>query len=269
MTLFSGIGGDLRLLETFLDYYRTLGVGRIFLCLHQKQQDRGTAALVEEVAKRFDAVVDSMWVDPGLNHTRRYELHRAMIKRRCSDSDWALLADLDEFQHYRCGLEAAVHYCERESKDYVKGHFVDRIAEDGGFPALQANRIWQQFPLECELTRNVLKGNPNKIGLFRAWVEVGPGHHSVFQRCPSIPCSAEELSVEFHHFKWDAEVIERLRERRDDILSEGWDFWQEPDAFLTYIALNAGKIDISDELLQVRRSKLTQPRGQHHPVGRI
>ena len=261
ITLFSGIGTDLRLLQPFLAHYRRLGVDRIFLAVHLRRHEPATVALVTEMATQFDAVVDSVWIDAGLNHRRRYDERLAMIRRRCAPSDWALLADLDEFQHYDCGLEAAVRHCERTSSDYVVGTIVDRIAIDGGFPVLQPNDLWNQFPLECELTRNVLKAAVTKVGVFRAGVHVGPGHHAVLPSCAASACPLDDVHAEFHHFKWDSTVVERLRQRREEVRGEGWDWWQESDAFLVYLDDHGGQLDLADETLAVRRSQVRGPAG--------
>jgi hypothetical protein len=251
VVFFTSIGGDLRLLGTQLEHYRALQVDRMLICLHLRQQDPDIVRHVSDVATAHGAILASSFIHPSYIEERGLEERQRILETFCHPEDWIVTADLDEFQRYPNSLQETISFCEQNGYDYAEGRLADRIAADGGFPELDLDNIWSQFPLEAALTKNITGGNCSKVVLSRAWARMGWGQHLIFD-AHARGCPPDQVLVKVHHFKWDESVLQRLRERIPELKREGRCWWVESQAFLTYVEQHGGRLDLNDEKLAAR-----------------
>lgn len=238
-------GSEAPTLEPMLRHYIGLGVKSVFLNLHLWEESDAIREKVNAVARRCGVRVTETYV--GDWHDFQQESYAR--PRRNYPNDWFILADSDELQEYDGPLEDIVAECEDHGWDHVKGCFVDRLAEDGRFPELDAVRpLEEQFPLGAMLTYPVLRGDPRKATLVRGALYVAPGQHFAYS---PLGCPPEVRFVPVHHYKWTAGLPERLRLRVEQMKREGVEHWTESQRFLDYIEAAGGRIDVQDESLLV------------------
>ncbi len=244
--LYSRIGRDDRLLSQFVDHYQNLGVDRMLLCADAKNPEDPVPERVRHAAVEIDAVYEQA-SDPGHSMAFCERVRTELVQRHCEPTDWVLSADVDEFQVYPEPLDEIVRRCEASSAEYVGGRFVDRIASDGSLAPLSMDRsVWEQYPIGARLTHAVLGACDEKVVLSRAAIPLGGGHHA-----PKVEATPlEGVEVEVHHFKWDASVVERCRWHRDAYKDVGDPWWRECQRFLDYLAMNHGRIDLSNPSLE-------------------
>lgn len=82
--------------------------------------------------------------------------------------DWIVWCDSDEFQVYPAPLVEIIRQCDAAGIEFVRGVLIDRVAEDYGLPAFDAETpIWQTFPRTCNFTIALARGDPRKVVLAR------------------------------------------------------------------------------------------------------
>jgi hypothetical protein len=169
---------------------------------------------------------------------QRYE--RELIEKECAYDDWVIYTDLDEFQEYSISIPNFLQFCENEKADTVEGRLIDRVAADGSLRSYDSLQpLAEQYPLGGYITRPLLKAWDKKIVAARAYKTVGGGHH-IFLDADGRPKKYSHRiksflhSINIHHFKWDANVIARMKNAiyyKDDSLV----YWKKEIArFLEY-----------------------------------
>jgi hypothetical protein len=250
MRLFSTLYYDAEeLLPWFLAYYRKLGITSFHFIVQLYENPRLLES-VEGFKKSYPIELQEVMDDyvTGAEVQVRMSGIRSKI---VAGSEWALVADPDEFQVYDRPMCAVVEACERERACYVQGRLVDRVANDGSLPPLVSGQpLNEQFPLRGNLTGPLLQGATTKVTLVRGSTPTGPGQHAVLgaHRRFSQPC------VEVHHFKWRAGLSEKLRRRVEERRARGNQWWQPSQYFLDHLAAR-GRIDVDDKRFGFRRSE--------------
>ena len=244
--LITTVGGTaVPTLEPMLRHYRAMGIESFFINLHLNKEDDPIRETVEQITRRFGARVTETYV--GAWHDVQQEAYAK--PRRDYPSDWFLLADCDEFQQYDVPLPDILSDCEKHGWDHVKGCFLDRIAGDGSFPALDPSQsLEDQFPLGAMLTYPVMLGDPRKVTLVHGAIYVIQGQHFTYS---PLGCPPENHYVPVHHFKWTDGIPARLAQRVESMKREGLGHWVESAKFLEYIEGSGGKIDIEDPKLLI------------------
>lgn len=171
------------------------------------------------------------------------------LSQYCTDKDWVLIGDLDEFAEFDEDINTVTKYCEQNGYDYVHGELVDRISLDGRLAQMDASPIWQQFPLSADLTGVICAADKRKVPLIRPFVKLVEGQH---QAINGRGCPREEIMIPVHHFKWDETVIERCHSMLNTWIFPGQnvDDWrhQERNRFLKFASENF--IDLNDSRLK-------------------
>jgi hypothetical protein len=208
--------------------------------------------LAEQILKKHDLDVALAVVGPW-----RHRLNPGVTQRLRSlyPDDWAVVADLDEFQEYPDDLASVVEYCEERGYDAVTGEFLDRIGPDGAMPPItDGESLWDTFPLGGDVTKGLL-ADPGispfysgKVVAAKGTTLISWGHHYVAR---GNPCPHSEISVPVHHFKWDAGVLSRLRARYELYTGIGEPYGWESKTFERQI-VERGFIDVSDRRLKIR-----------------
>ena len=210
--LFASILDSVVILRQFLAHYQALGVEGFYFNMYEAFDP-----LVPDRAQRilddFGAV--GMRVTGPHDWVRQNELRNELQRANVANDDWALLADLDEFHEYPRGLAQTLRDAEALGYDCVWGHMIDHVAPGGELVALDEHApVFEQFPIQCHVTRDILKAPDWKIVAMRS--HVLPPSSCVPDRVMRDKYGASpatHFGVVIHHFKWHAAVVEKLRRR--------------------------------------------------------
>jgi len=244
-TLYLSIGPDIRLLPASLDYYLGLGVSRVLMSVHLRDEwADGFLEKINSTIAGYPATIAHIHREPGIDERLRY---LAVTTKHCIEDDWIVIADIDEFHEFSMSLADAVTYCEDMGYDYISGYFLDRLGVDGELPELQGN-LWDVFPLGAEATPLITGGDSRKVALARAGIDLVGGHHYAYagRRCPVQECTAT-----VHHFKWDAGVSERARHMYRVLAESGKDWCIESTRLLAHLSDNNGRVGVDNMLTKV------------------
>jgi hypothetical protein len=242
-------GGYVGALPHMLEHYRALGIESFFVNVHLSDERDPVREEIEAVTGRFGCGIASVSTGDW------QQLQRPLYARQREQypGDWFVLADVDEFHRYPDSLPAIVEECDRRGYDYIRGSFVDRIARDGRFPPLVADRpIREQFPLGAFLTNPVLGADPRKVVAVKGALPLFKGQHHALAgaACPARMCFAQ-----VHHFKWVGGVEERLAQRAETLKRRGATHWMESARFAGYYRLSGGAINLEDPHLHIAEAE--------------
>jgi Glycosyl transferase family 2 len=240
------------LLPHFLEHYARLGVHRILLVVRTQEQDEVLSVALEQ-AKSYSANV--YWFSAGrFADSDKAEVEQFVLREnRVEPNDYVMHLDVDEFQEYPAPLFDIVATMNQADDWALRGWIVDRVAERGLLaPILSVPSIGEQYPIGCDLTKEILCAWTQKIVLCRGRVQLQGGvcHDTCNAYYDRVPVGrADEYLV--HHFKWTAGVLDRIRERLRTA-SLGSVYERECRQFLSYFD-SAGKIDLSAPILRAKR----------------
>lgn len=229
----TGITGHTGLLEPFVDYYRNLGVSEIIAALFMHDIDdkyiiKRLIALNISVCKIYEQPYNVMQV------IKDRESYLPSLK-----DTWVLYPDLDEFMVFPSNnMMGYLHECDKNGIRWIKASLIDRITRDGTLPILDPNNLFQQFPVSCHITRDVLKATDT-------FAIASCGHNIIdryvfYRKYCNITQSG---SVIVNHFKWHQGVVDRLKKRVSHYQAIGNYWWDESQRFIEHINQN-GKINI-------------------------
>jgi hypothetical protein len=248
LTIIVNIYRDAKLLPHFLDHYAEWGFSRVLIVVNEHGAP-DLLPLVEgycAAASGLEARVVTTYSEE--HHTFRFrERLIEVVAEHVPPGAWYSTPDLDELITYPLPLPALIAASEAQGVTAVMGQFIDHIARDGSLPPIGTESLWSQFPLEADVTRLILKAKISKV-IF----QTGPlqlGMHGT-----QVP--ALSLVGRVHHFKWNADVLERLRERAVIHKKNGLSWWVESQRFLDHIAAH-GRIDLKT-LRRLERWSLVQ-----------
>jgi hypothetical protein len=240
--LVTAVGGNVDVLPHMLDHYRGLGIESFFVNLNLRDQQDPVREQVEAITRRFGCGIAYVMVgDWNRNQQETYRRQRALYP-----SDWFVLADQDELQVYPAGLRDVIADCGRW--DYVRGCFVDRIGRGGLFPAVEAGTIWDQFPLGGFITAMIGGGDPRKVVAVKGALPLRLGNHHALE---GQPCPSRQYYIPVHHFKWTANIVDRLTARAEELRQHPTLEWTESARFVEYYRSHGGRIDVDDPKLFV------------------
>jgi|SRR6185369_2531188 hypothetical protein len=215
-----GVKSSPHLLTHFLEHYRRLGVDEFLIVLHAERGDARAEAAKERLAQA------------GIRPVREVEEYSATLKlayttevvrRYCEPESWVVYADLDELQLYPDGLRAYLGERERRGHSFARGRLIDRLSDSGALVEIQPEpSLWEQFPRSASVTRGLLGGWDRKVCAARATVPIADGgaHAVRYGRAPRCDYRLThylprfgERRIAIHHFKWDATLPQRVREK--------------------------------------------------------
>jgi len=244
------VGGHAPVLPHMLAHYRSLGIESIFLNLHVSREDDPAREEIESIARAdgcgIAAVKAGDWQDVI------QEMY--LLPREQYPDDWFVLADQDELQAWPGPIPEILRGF--GGYDYARGCFIDRIARDGGFPAVTAAPVQEQFPLGCWLSAMVLGADPRKVVAARGRVPLKKGQHHAYAG-RAVP--VRECYVPVHHFKWTENTFERLCDRAEKLQTGGFPQWIESARFVEYYRACGGRINVSDPGLRVAECEPEYP----------
>lgn len=234
------IGRYCHLLRRFIRYYRRIGINNFLVIVN------GSESYFFKVLKEFDIKPVCIWKEE-FSEELKVKYERAIIDRYCSDNDWIVYADHDEFQ-YHTDIQDTIRKCEDKGKEYIYGRLIDRISETGELIKIDEKiSLEKQFPLCSYITSKILKAWDRKIALAKKFLVVGGGHHVFLDKNNKSPLKYIKSTqfIEIHHFKWDYTFLERIKEY-SMYTHDSLKYWREEmERFIKYYKIN-NRIDIKD-----------------------
>jgi hypothetical protein len=231
MKLFVAITTHASLFPHFLRHYREAGVSRFYVSTE--------LALAREVRRQASGFPVEVFTD--LDATESIEGGTAAVTqmrlKHAAPDEWVVLADLDEFQVHPGGVTHTAAAADAEGANVVRGIMIDRVATDGQLKTFgPTDDLWQVFPERCYVTARLQGGLSYKCALLKGQLESGrtedglslAHHHMQGERIAS-------RTVEIHHFKWNAEALERLTTAIERTRAAGQPFWVEYERVLAHL----------------------------------
>jgi inorganic pyrophosphatase len=241
--------GSVNLLPHWLEHYSKLGADRLLIAVVEpidELYEKDIARCADRwTFERFSAT-KAMVQDTALD-----DLHRTILRQAgAQPEDWVLHTDLDELHEFPAPLRQIIATAAKRGIDAIVGNFLDRVALDGTLAAIQPTpRLWEQFPVGCQITKNLSRGATQKIMAARFKVHSSSGHHvPISTKTTSILAGSTDQYI-VHHFKWHHELAGRLRwGMAQPGVCPTWT--SEAKRLLEWIDGNGGKIDLSDTRLE-------------------
>ncbi len=229
-------------LRHFVHHYLGLGIlPKNFLITLHAPDDGEDIMWARSFLRQFGIVVSDLLIKDYDCYDFYERDFRLMGK--CDPDDWIVLVDFDELVEFPTALPAYVQQVEAAEYNAVDGMFCDRFAEHYHLAEIKEGPpIWDQFPIQTEFTKEIVRGMHHKICLFRNYIQVDVGHHTVVgTRGAPLRFSHHRLKV--HHFKWDATLVPKLLKRQAQFKSDpSRFFWhEEPGRILERV--NDGRIE--------------------------
>lgn len=222
---------EFTLLPHFINYYKNLGVKNFIIAVSNSiiPDLRERLTLYAKTTEGIVIVPTSGRLDKsGYEGADKEEIRRTHIE----PSSWIIPVDLDEFVQYPDTLCNLMHKISNTKATNIRGIFADRIAVGGVLT--QDNEdisLFDQFPLEAEVTKMLPKAGYKKVTLCYGEVPLGVGAHKVLDGSEALPFCRSVI----HHFKWRAGLIPMLRKRQESYSKSGVVWLKEVDNVLNYL----------------------------------
>ena len=130
--------------------------------------------------------------------------------------DWLIPSDLDELNQYPADLRDLVHQMEQDGSTHLVGELRDRLAPEGVLAGLlpfdQGVSIWDQYPLEGDVTARIAGRVGSTGALSRGDLAWCMGHHRMRDSPMLRPFGSTGVA---HHFKWRDGLAQTLAWRVD------------------------------------------------------
>src|ERR1022692_3626987 len=231
------------MLPHMIGHYRRLGVESFYLVRHALTTgDPGFAQVADTVAAA-DLQLFHTYVGPW-----SLQIHQRLVRHVMSlhPGDWFIIADTDQLNVHDRPLHDLVELCETDGFDHINGCFLDRVAAGGDFPEVNADPLWERYPLGGSISAALVRALPLKVAMARGHVELLTGQHGAPE---GSPLPAERHFTQEHHFKWTGDVVGRLR-RRVELFEQGrWNvnsaIIRETRRFLSHVGRHGDRIDVS------------------------
>lgn len=266
IVLITTIGKDIKFLEPFLWYYSTLGVNQIYLIHHQRNPIKIGNPLVDEINKiadKYNAKNVCGW-SGEFSEDKKIEIETQVKEQHCSEFDWVMYADLDEFHYFSRSLKEQIQYCEKNCIEAIEGRLLDRVHESGTLqPYDNRKPIEGQFQYGGYITRHLLGAWDKKIMVARAYRKIAGGHHIFFRpgnqevrgyRTEHYYSELDSFCSEnrIHHFKWEHDLLEKMGNRTQPAEESLAAWGKESREFLRYYR-RYGRINLENSVYNFKR----------------
>lgn len=240
MILITTVGKDHSLLEKFIEYYKRFYFDVWGFLINNEDYDV-ICKFIQE--KNFSygifPLIHFKKFKGEFTESKKIQLERILLEEMTDNKnylkrDWIIYSDLDEFIHIPGGIENRIKLAEMYGSNYIEGLMVDRISEDGTLKEYDSSKpLEEQFPIGCNITKNICGGWNKKIVAAKYHVLVGGGHHVIMNKKEyngtyDIPYKEEispwSFGIEIHHFKWNSNIFEKFKYVRNttDKSLEAW-----------------------------------------------
>eukprot|EP00240_Pyramimonas_obovata_P004015 CAMPEP_0118947022 /NCGR_PEP_ID=MMETSP1169-20130426/45240_1 /TAXON_ID=36882 /ORGANISM="Pyramimonas obovata, Strain CCMP722" /LENGTH=358 /DNA_ID=CAMNT_0006893145 /DNA_START=125 /DNA_END=1198 /DNA_ORIENTATION=- len=194
--LYTSIAADYdgaTMLPHFVKHYLGLGVKpENFLVVVNHNPEKADPASEVDPVQNVVSVLDSynityrLWLDQYSSEKLmkiRYEL-----LNKAAWNDWIIHADSDELHDY--GVKSVVKYlghAESEGVNEIKGTLVDRVSASGELtPISPYGDIFQQYPLKCQVIKNLVGSRDVKAMAYKAYWRTDRGNHQVLRAVRTV-----------------------------------------------------------------------------------
>ena len=153
MKLFVAIYNDAQLLGHFLAHYYKAGIKEFFIAVHPAFRDE-----VSPFEELYDITVFS---DLDVTDTPIGQVSAVteMRRRFQSNSEWAIIVDLDEFIEFPSNVYTLIRKAELEGANVIRGIMWDRFSSDGRLSAFGPHSDLQRiYPVRARFIRDVMQG---------------------------------------------------------------------------------------------------------------
>jgi hypothetical protein len=194
---------------------------------------------------------DQTW-SGGLENVHYGQRETACRRAGTRPNTWILHTDLDELLEFPAPVRQITQAAAEKNITAIHGHFVDRVAADGSLPPIQPHpSLWEQFPVACKLSGNILKGVTKKVMLSRYSVHVSSGHHDAIGLPVLPPPIGTPQSYRVAHFKWRNGILSQLQRVLEE---DSWSAAQKCEVrrFFAWLNEHDGKIDLSNPMIEAR-----------------
>jgi hypothetical protein len=253
LNLVSVVGHDTGVLKHMINHYKDT-VDNIFIVAYTTPGDNSIVEKIEECGISPYRIVEK----PKFHWEEVTKLYNDIKLEK--PNDWWVVSDVDELQLYPRPIYELIEECENKDYKFITGGFLDRIGNNGIFPEITNEDIWNTFPMGGFFRYPLSKACPNKVCLMKGDIEVTSGQHYAKidgkiiwgvegtkhpQRFP-----IEECFVQTHHFKWDKSCIDRLKNVSDE--KEEYTFWREYGKMYNRVKRKQ-KIDVTDKNFMIEK----------------
>lgn len=205
------------LMPWFVRHYARLGVDEFYLMTYgtDEQASQAESKLAELCAEHdVRGIRGEAFPAEVFAHRHRQRRVREAHQRDYDNDAWAVHADLDEFAELPPGIASLKDLFELTDSHMVCGIWLDRIAANGQMKALPEpdQMLEHTYPMAGRIRRR-MRMNEDVVVAAR----FGPlSHHprkSSWWR--------QSLKLNVHHFKWQANVTERMAIRTKSAFVKG------------------------------------------------
>lgn len=236
-TMITVDGFRIILLESFLDYYSSIGIKseNILVTVQLTPFSRLERVVkVMNILTRKGVYHDTFignWSSEALMYHQAHKLLHCTILE-----DWIIVADSDEFHEYPTNnVTVFLKSLDTQGINVVNGMFLDRISLRGSLidPSPKFH-IFSQFELGCELHRVIGLGTPKKVMAFKGYLRINRGHHrlalcwfwnrrnyldlTTWKVCPPrdlVYIKTYKRRLNVHHFKWMKGQYESTKQKAE------------------------------------------------------
>ncbi len=212
-----GVDWDLPLVPHWMAHHLELGVhpDDFYLALHSNDNTTRFAE-AERLLARFGVAPKRLWTGP-FSSDENFKVRQAMFQLAAlDDDDWFLIADADEFPVYPDELRRYLRRCGEDGYNALEGQLIDRVCVERTLPPVyQTSSLNEQFPNSVCLTTDVLRMNDRKIVAHRQNTFSGRLYRANHGIVPEYQSTTRVLrdACEINHFKWNAALLGKLRNR--------------------------------------------------------
>lgn len=252
MKLICNIESRVEILPHFIKYYLHLGVTKFIFGIWRGESNPNWE-MIRMVLNNLnvDYIMEKSFDD--IVYCGKYDsYYQNFIKDKYINADeWYILCDLDEFHDIfpYISFEELLLDLKTEPCDYIQSILVDRITYDGTIPHNINSQIdiFQQFPISCNITKNICNGWCQKVIMQLGKHTIETGHHN----CCGDVKKFSKIFVTYH-FKWVGDIINTLKYRYETYKELKLSWYIESYNMYQYLITHGGKIKITDDLLWKR-----------------
>jgi len=276
----NGVNYDLPLLYHFIKHYISLGIDpdQFLLVFNALSNEHPNLNEAESIAKQFGIQNTFRWIGTHTSQLR-LKFFLRLLKEHTKPGDWVIYADADEFHFYPDRLEEVLQNCDSKGQNAIQGVFVDRISANGTLtPTQPTPTIYEQYPTLCNCnaiwyeTGNFPDTAIVKILAYKSGMKTTTGGHVIRKPDESevkyaLECNLanhksitdtefrEKIPFQVHHFKWNANLIDKCNSRIETFKQLGKPWGMYPQRIVEYFQKHK-KIDLNTIELFKDQSKI-------------
>ena len=240
ITVICSLHTNIELIPHFIDHYKKIGVTDFVFGVSGGKENPTYNEMLQYVDSNIR--VCASYNDLFSPDMDAWFANR--VRLEMSPNDWYIPADLDEL-HVTPGyddMHSLIRDVSMSNSDFVWGQMVDRVTQDGSIPLhiTPTPTIWEQFPVEMNLTGALLKAWDFKVTLAKQSIVVTSGHHYT-ENYNGVGVKFEKPSFT-HHFKWFGNLLEKEEAKLVQYKTLGVTHYTENQILIDHLKSHNGKL---------------------------